>query len=170
MFNLTVIVSLGWLIMTSCQPGGERTLYLFRHAEKVMVGDDPELTQQGQVRADLLAKSLGLKPIEAIYSTPTIRTRATVTPLAKTLGIPIMEYTVQAHDDLIRLIRSGSGDAVVVGHSNTINHIANYFRENLPAYDEIDESDYDTFFEVDLIKNTVMRKKYSDFKFESTGN
>jgi phosphohistidine phosphatase SixA len=157
-----IIIGLVGLILTSCQDSGERKLYLFRHAEKIMIGDDPELTSHGNERAERLAKALGLKPIQAIYSTPTIRTRATAAPLAKLLNIPIMEYSVQDHDNLIKSVRSGAGDAVVIGHSNTIHHIANYFRGNLPPYDEIDESDYETFFEVDIKRNTVEKKRYSD--------
>ncbi|HSI77377.1 MAG TPA: histidine phosphatase family protein [Lunatimonas sp.] len=157
-----LIISLGYLVLAGCQREVERKLYLFRHAEKIMIGDDPELTQAGQERADRLAKSLGHRSINAIYSTPTIRTRATVTPLAKSLSVPIMEYSAQDHDALVNTIRSGSGDVVVVGHSNTIHHIANYFRGDLAPFDELDESDYDTFFEVDLKKNTVVRKRYSD--------
>ena len=158
-----ILIVLGSLVLTSCRQDGERKLYIFRHAEKITIGDDPELTREGQERADRLAKSLGQHPIEAIYSTRTIRTRATVTPLAKALSVPIMEYSVRAHDALIKSIRSGSGDVVVVGHSNSIHHIANYFRGDLSPYDEMDESDYDTFFEVDLKRNTVERKRYSDF-------
>lgn len=161
--HLLVILSLGWLIAAGCQPNGERKLYLFRHAEKITVGDDPELTQQGKERAQHLAKMLASKFIEAVYSTPTIRTRATVTPLSELVGISIVEYSATEHDDLIKLIRSGSGDVVVVGHSNTIHHIANYFRESQFPFDEIDQMDYDTFFEVDLEKNQVERKRYSDF-------
>ncbi len=153
---------MGCLVLAGCQREAERKLFLFRHAEKIMTGDDPELTQAGQERADRLAMSLGHRSIESIYSTPTIRTRATVTPLAKSLRVPIMEYSAQDHDALIKTIRSGSGDVVVVGHSNTIHHIANYFRGDRSPYDELDESDYDTFFEVDLKRNTVERKRYSD--------
>lgn len=160
--NFTLIFSLGFLFLTSCQQEPDRKLYLFRHAEKVMIGDDPELTQEGTERAERLAVMLGQRPIEKIYSTATIRTRATVNPLSKAVGIPIVEYDVQEHDALIQAIRSGSGDVVVVGHSNTIQHIANYFRGDLPPYDEIEMPDYETYFEVDLKKNTVERKSYLD--------
>lgn len=154
--------SLGGMILSGCQREPERKLFIFRHAEKIMIGDDPELTQAGQERAERLARLLGQRSIEAVYSTPTIRTRATVTPLARELSIPIMEYSAQEHDALINSIRSGSGDVVVVGHSNTINRIANFFRGNKSPYDELDESDYESLFEVDLKTNTVERKRYSD--------
>jgi broad specificity phosphatase PhoE len=161
--NFALIFSLGILFLTGCQQEVERKLYLFRHAEKIMIGDDPELTQEGKERADRLAINLGQRPIEAIYSTATIRTRATVNPLAKAVGVPIIEYDVQEHDALVEAIRSGSGDVVVVGHSNTIQHIANYFRGDLTPYDEIEMPDYETYFEVDLKTNTVERKSYLDF-------
>ncbi len=156
------VFSMVWLAFTGCQNDVERKLFIFRHAEKIMIGDDPELTSEGKERAERLSNLLGHRSIEAIYSTPTVRTRATVMPLAKALSIPIMEYSVQNHDDLIKSIRSGSGDVVVVGHSNTIHHIANYFRRDQTPYDELNESDYDTFYEVDLKKNSVERKRYSD--------
>lgn len=157
-----LIISFVGMILSGCQREPERKLFIFRHAEKIMIGDDPELTQAGQERAGRLVMLLGQRSIEAIYSTPTIRTRATVTPLASGLGIPIMEYSAQEHDALINSIRSGSGDVVVVGHSNTIHHISNYFIGDSSPYGELDESDYESFFEVDLKTNTVERKRYSD--------
>lgn len=160
--EFVLLLGIVLVVLASCAPDTDRKLYLFRHAEKIMIGDDPELTPAGKERAERLAVMLGQRPIEMIYSTATTRTRATVNPLAKAVGVPIVEYDVQEHDALVDEIRSGSGDVVVVGHSNTIQHIANYFRGDLPPYDEIEMPDYETYFEVDLKKNTVERKRYSD--------
>nr|MBI1229331.1 histidine phosphatase family protein [Cytophagales bacterium] len=150
------------LMFFGCQNNASRKLYIIRHAEKLSSGDDPELSQEGKLRADRIANLWSSRPIKAIYSTPTVRTRSTVGPLSSILELPITEYDVQNHDGLVNLIQSGSGDAVVVGHSNSIYQVANYFQDPDSLFNELDPSDYDTFFEVDIEKNEVARRRFSE--------
>lgn len=157
-----LVLGIAPLIFLGCQENVGRKLYIIRHAEKLSSGDDPELSQEGKLRADRIANLWSSRPIQAIYSTPTVRTRSTVGPLSRGLELPVTEYDVQDHDGLVNLIRSGSGDAVVVGHSNSIYHLANYFQEPDSLFNELDRSDYDTFFEVDLEKNEVARRRFSE--------
>lgn len=151
----------------SCGPSQEpKTIYIVRHAEKLLVEDDPKLSVAGTVRSKKLAQILENKDIQHIYSTNTIRTRATVQPLADKLGISIESYDVKEHDDLVKELRKNKGDAVVVGHSNTIHHLANYFVGKTPKIPELEDDDYNFIFVVTLNKDgssIVERKEYKDF-------
>lgn len=151
----------------SCGPNQEpKTIYIVRHAEKILVGDDPELNAVGTVRSKKLAQILEEKNIQHIFSTNTIRTKATVRPLADKLGISIETYDVKNHDDLVKDLRTLKGDAVVVGHSNTIQHVVNYFVGSGEKYPELEDIEYDFIFVVNLSENgvsTVERKLYKDF-------
>lgn len=151
----------------SCGPNQEpKTIYIVRHAEKILVGDDPELNVVGTVRSKKLAQILEEKNIQYIFSTNTIRTKATVRPLADKLGISIETYDVKNHDDLVKDLRTLKGDAVVVGHSNTIQHVVNYFVGSGEKYPELEDIEYDFIFVVNLSENgvsTVERKLYKDF-------
>jgi broad specificity phosphatase PhoE len=151
----------------SCGPIQEpKTIYIVRHAEKLLVEDDPKLSVAGNVRSKKLAQILENKDIQHIYSTNTIRTRATVQPLADKLGISIESYDVKEHDDLVKELRKNKGDAVVVGHSNTIHHLANYFVGKNPKIPELEDDHYNFIFVVTLNKDgssIVERKEYKDF-------
>ncbi|WP_373492805.1 histidine phosphatase family protein [Aquiflexum sp.] len=151
----------------SCSTGQEpKTIYIVRHAEKILVGDDPELNVAGTARATKLAQILENEDIQHIYSTNTIRTKATVQPLADKLGLSIEIYDVNKHDDLVNDLRMRKGDAVVVGHSNTIHHLVNYFVGSGEKYPELDDIEYNFIFVVTLSKDgssEVNRKLYKDF-------
>src|SRR5215213_9019578 len=75
------------LLMTvSCHAA--TTIILVRHAEKaVSTSADMALSEAGAARANELARVLGGARIGAIYTTQYLRTRQTVAPLAKALGI-----------------------------------------------------------------------------------
>lgn len=151
----------------SCGPSQEpKTIYIVRHAEKLLVGDDPELSVAGTVRSKKLAQILENEDIRHIYSTNTIRTKATVQPLADKLGISIEIYDIHNHDELVKKLRKNIGDAVVVGHSNTIHHLANYFVGQNPRIPEIEDDDYNFIFIISLYKDgssKVERKEYKDY-------
>src|SRR5690242_2517708 len=83
------------LLLASCS----RTVYVVRHAEKItasdntkMMGDDPPLSEAGQVRALVLKDQLAGKHISHIYSTNTIRARSTAEPLSQAIKINIETY------------------------------------------------------------------------------
>lgn len=153
--------------MFSCGPHQEpKTIYIVRHAEKMLVGDDPELSVAGTARSKKLSLILEEKDIRHIHSTNTVRTKATVQPLADKLGISIETYDINKHDDLVKELRKNKGDAVVVGHSNSIHHLANYFVGQNPKIPEIEDADYNFIFIVTLFKDgnsKVERKEYKDY-------
>jgi broad specificity phosphatase PhoE len=95
------------------------TTIIVRHAEKGS-GDNPPLTNEGRIRANLLAKVIGTVPISAIYSTDLQRTLATAEPTKNRLKLNTEIYSDPT--SLAETIyRNHPGDTVlVVGHSNTI--------------------------------------------------
>lgn len=125
------------------------TLYLVRHAEKEATpANDPPLTVEGKVRAEVLKDSLQDKNIKNIYSTSTLRTRSTAKPLAEKLGIAIYSYNTDTLWEVAKHLRKVSGgNALVVGHSNTLLPLL----DQLPVTHQkktIPESDYDNLFVV----------------------
>jgi len=143
------------------------TVILVRHAEKG--GDpgdrDPELNDLGRMRARTLAHVLGELDIDAIYSTPFLRTRNTAQPIADQLGVEITETpaTPTMLDDFAATIRRDhAGDVVlVVGHSNTIPPLVNAFGGG--PFENLADQEYDDLFVVTLTANgvaSVVRLRY----------
>lgn len=160
---------LGGTLLWSCGAKQEpKTIYLVRHAEKLLTGDDPYLSVAGTIRAKKLAEILTDKQIEHVFSTDFIRTRATAQPLIeKVPGLGIEIYEPRKHDELVKELRSRKGNALVVGHSNTIHHIANYFVGDGEKYAELEDLDYGFIFIITLEKDgssSVVRKEYRDYK------
>jgi broad specificity phosphatase PhoE len=165
MKNLLLLIPL-FLLLAACSPKQEpKTIFLVRHAEKQLVGDDPELSVAGTARSKKLAQILEQKEIQHIFSTNTIRTKATVQPLADTNGLTIEIYDSKNHDDLVKELRARTGNILVVGHSNTVNHLANYFVDSGEKYSELQDIEYDFIFEVELKEDgsAVQRKVFKDY-------
>jgi broad specificity phosphatase PhoE len=163
---LTLITVLVFFISCS-QKQEPKTIYIVRHAEKQLVGDDPELSVAGTARAKKLGQILADKNITNVYSTNTIRTKATVQPLIKAQNdLTIEIYDAKKQDELVKELRSVKGNAVVVGHSNTIHHLANYFVGNGEKFPELEDIEYDFIFVVNLEQDgsaKVERKLYKEF-------
>ncbi|MFT5135731.1 MAG: putative enzyme related to lactoylglutathione lyase/broad specificity phosphatase PhoE [Arenicella sp.] len=134
----------------SIQPA-TTTVYLVRHAEKeINSGKDPALTDQGKFRANFLAKMLDKIPIDAVYSTDTIRTRETAGPTAQSQGKEVRIYDALEVDYAGFLENNHAKTVLVVGHSNTIPAFVNGLLGK-QKYAELDESEYDNLFVVDII-------------------
>jgi broad specificity phosphatase PhoE len=83
------------LILAGCaaDPNELTTFILVRHAEKANDGtEDPDLTQEGNTRAEKLSKMFRDTRLVAIYSTNFRRTKYTVAPLAKIHNLEVQEY------------------------------------------------------------------------------
>ena len=156
------------LFFASCSTKqSPKTIYIVRHAEKQLVEDNPnpELALSGQIRAKKLAQILADKNIKHIYSTDYIRTRSTAAPTADAAGLTIEIYDPKNHDALVDKIRNLEGNVLVVGHSNTVNQLANYFVGEGEKYGDLTDLEYDYIFEVTLEgkSSTVTRRLYKDF-------
>ena len=104
-------------------------MFLVRHFEKQSPNTqnkhtkDPELTEQGQARAQTLASFLAEKNITSVFSTNYKRTLQTALPTAEHHGINITSYNPNELAEfalqLSALAGAGKGNILVVGHSNT---------------------------------------------------
>lgn len=120
----------------------QSTVFIVRHAEKVDASKDPDLSDAGRARSEALAKILRDAKIAAIYATEFKRTQQTAAPLAKTLGIPVT--TIPANDGLAKKLLSVDGNALVVGHSNTIPDLVKAL--GISESITIADNDYDNLF------------------------
>ncbi len=149
--------NLGWLIalvtisalLSSCS---SHTLYLVRHAEKATTpANDPPLTEIGRKRALDLRDTLRDKAIEYLYSTDTRRTQATAQPLAEALGLEINSYKPDTSWQVARRLVRLRGNALVVGHSNTLLPLLNQLPVTHPKK-TIPDDEYDNLFVVTVQK------------------
>ena len=160
---LFLIVSLVAACSSKQQP---KTIYIVRHAEKQLTGNDPELLLAGDVRARKLAQILADQKITHIFSTDYNRTRLTAAPTASEAGIEIEIYDPKNHDALVEQLRSLEGNILVVGHSNTVGQVANYFVGDGEKFQDLEDSEYNFIYEVTLKKDgnsVVVRKTYKDY-------
>ncbi|MGM0946390.1 MAG: SixA phosphatase family protein [Bacteroidota bacterium] len=166
MKNLIVFFTLIGLLSSCTSQNKPKTIYIVRHAEKQLVDNpDPELAQVGYVRAKKLAQILENQEIKHIFSTDYRRTRMTVQPSAQQAGLEIQSYDPSNHDALVEQLRSLEGNILVVGHSNTVSQLANYFVGEGEKYEDLQDIEYDFIYEVSLEKNgsSVVRKLYRDY-------
>ncbi len=154
------------VVAISCKTGNEpKTIYVIRHAEKQMDSEDPELSLIGEERAEMLGQLMADKNIAHVYTTNTVRTKATVRHVADNQGVDVDIYDVRDQEELIDKLKSNPGNALVVGHSNTVHHVLNYFSES-QEYQELAEGEYDFIFIINVDadgSSTVTRKFYNEF-------
>jgi broad specificity phosphatase PhoE len=130
MIRIFLTLVLVAIIVSSCT----HKYYIVRHAEKELVTGpsdimsiDPPLSEAGKVRALVLRDQLKNKNIRYIYSTNTVRTVSTATPLSQSSGVKIQIYnTKDSLNEFIRQLKSiKKGNVLIVGHSNTVDDIVN---------------------------------------------
>jgi len=134
------------------------TFYIVRHAEKATGIDsqtmqsltDPPLTLEGQERALKLKEILSGKNIKHIYSTNTLRTISTAKPLKELfLNVPLEIYSSKQDsiDLFIQHLKAiHKGNVLVVGHSNTVDDIANKLCGSTVIAGELKDNEYDNLF------------------------
>jgi broad specificity phosphatase PhoE len=154
-------------LMISCKSEKkEKTIYIVRHAEKQLVQDsDPDLAQVGYIRAKKLAQILKDQEIKHIFSTNYKRTQLTAQPTAEQAGVEIQSYEPSNHDELVDKLHELEGNVLVVGHSNTVSRLANYFIGEGEKFNDLTEDEYNFIYEVKLSKDgsAVLRKLYKDY-------
>jgi phosphohistidine phosphatase SixA len=141
------------------------TYYIVRHAEKdspamnaaVMMSTDPPLSSDGQQRALALMELLKNKKIGYIFSTNTIRTKATAQPTADYFGLPIEMYNPRPDSVFINKLRLLSKNTLIVGHSNTVDDIVNLLCGELKIPADLEDHEYDNLF--------IVKKKGKRFVF-----
>jgi phosphohistidine phosphatase SixA len=121
-------------------------IYIVRHAEKAPAGKDPELTAEGQARAQNIATILQKTGITHVFSTPTQRTRQTAQPLAQRAGVAVESYDPGAPQALAEKVKTLDGAVLVVGHSNTVPDLVRLFGGKPGA--DIADTEYDRLYQL----------------------
>jgi broad specificity phosphatase PhoE len=122
---------------------------IVRHAEKASTGGrDLELSPAGNARAEKLGRMLKDAGITAIFTSELKRTKQTAAPIAASLGIEPAVVAAKDTAELVEKLRAVHGNALVVGHGNTIPELATALGVKTPL--NISEDDYDQVFVVTL--------------------
>ncbi len=103
------------------------TIYLVRHAEKVIDKDnlkDPPLTECGIERAESIKYFLTDIDLDRVYSTDYIRTRETARPTATSKQLDIELYNTGDMKAIAEMLLERGESVLVVGHSNTVPILA----------------------------------------------
>jgi broad specificity phosphatase PhoE len=132
----------------------QTTIFIVRHAEKADATKDTDLSGAGRARAEALAKILRDANITAIYTTEFKRTQETAAPLARALGINPTTLAAEDIGALTEKLRAAHGNALVVGHGNTIPDLFKTLGITEPI--NIAENDYDELFVVVLAERSKL--------------
>jgi broad specificity phosphatase PhoE len=127
-------------------------VFIVRHAEKASAGGkDPDLSVEGQKRADALAHILKDSQITSVFVTEFKRTQQTAAPTARALQVSPTVVPANDIGGLVQKLRASNGNALVVGHGNTIPDLLKALGITTPV--SIPEDDYSEIFAV-LIDDT----------------
>lgn len=155
-----LILSLWLLGFFVSAADAQSTLFIVRHAEKAESADkNPDLSEAGRARAESLAKMLKDAGVTAIYATEFKRTQQTAAPLAKARGITVTIVPAKDTVAITTQLRDVRGNALVVGHSNTVPALIKALGLDTPI--DIAEADYDNLFVIVLDeKSRLIRLHY----------
>ena len=128
----------------------ESVYYFIRHAEKDRSNPEnknPELNQQGKMRALNWLYFFKEIPLEKIYSTNYKRTVQTIKKIAEEKNITISYYSPEKIDIENFKKQNKSMSILVVGHSNTTPALVNLIiGQN--KFEKMDDNDNSTMFVV----------------------
>jgi len=134
------------VMATAAASTAQEVVYVIRHAEKELSGDDPSITEVGRARAAAWAEMLLYAGLDVVFTSDAKRTQQTGDIIAGKLGLPINSMN---RDDTAALIDTLNFDheedtVLIVGHAETIPGIL----ENLGASadTEISQSDFANLF------------------------
>jgi 2,3-bisphosphoglycerate-dependent phosphoglycerate mutase len=149
-FAMSFLVFAGWLWGTA----DSTTVVVIRHAEKETdAGGDPPLSSAGRARAELLAHMFGdthAGRIDAIYVSPTMRSRMTAAPLAARLGLTPVEQSADSAALARRVLREHTGGrTLVIGHRDTVNEIVEAL-SGVKHLSPIGDDEYGTMYVVSV--------------------
>ena len=161
-----LLVLFASFIICSCG----NTYYIVRHAEKtrplagmsILEANNPPLSDSGRIRAESLKDRLKNENIRYIFSTDYKRTRSTAEPLRQLNNIPVVLYNPKKDStasfiETLKMIKKGN--VLVVGHSNTVDDIANMLTGQTVVPGDLKESEYDNLY--------VIKRKGKKFVFKA---
>ena len=147
MKHLALIPSIALLLVADANAAP--VIFLVRHAEKASTGgNDPDLSLAGQKRADALARILTDSQITAVFVTEFKRTQETAAPTAKATHLSPTVVPTNDLPGLVLKLRALNGNALVVGHGNTIPDLIKALGITTPV--SIPDDDYSEIFVVSL--------------------
>lgn len=139
---LLILVSVS---AASAQP----VVVIVRHGEKAANGgSDPDLSSAGRARADALSRILKDSGITAIFTTEFKRTQETAVPTATSTHVAPTVVPAKDTAALVAKLHQLSGNALVVGHGDTIPNIITALGIDVPI--NIPEADYSELLIVTL--------------------
>ena len=143
--------------MASAQP----VVVIVRHAEKAVIGgSDPDLSSAGRARAEALARILKDSGITAIFTSEFKRTQETAAPTATSIGVTATVIPAKDTAALVAKLHQLNGNALVVGHGDTIPNIIKALGIDSPI--NIPDEDYSEFLIVTVgDKPHLFRLHYS---------
>ena len=152
------------LLLVSPAVAAAQTIFVVRHAERADAGmaagptADPDLSPAGHARAESLAWVLKDARITRIYTSELRRTRQTAEPLAKAAGVQATSVSARDVAALLTQVKAGKGNALIVGHSNTIAEIL----QGLGVAERvvIEDAEHDNLFIVAGEAGTFVRVRY----------
>lgn len=120
-------------------------IFVVRHAEKAPGGgNDPDLSEAGRKRSEALSRILKDARITAVFVTEVKRTQETAGPLAKAAHIDPTVVPAKDIAGLVARLRALNGNALVVGHGNTIPDLLKALGITTPI--SIPDDDYSEIF------------------------
>jgi broad specificity phosphatase PhoE len=148
---MRAFVSLLFILASIAVAPAEPFVVIVRHAEKAAEGGkDPDLSSAGYARAEALSRMLNDSRITTIFTSDTKRAIETAGPTAKSFGITSTIVPMKETTALVTKLRELNGNALIVGHGNTIPDIVKALGIDTPV--KIDENDYSQIFIVFLGK------------------
>jgi broad specificity phosphatase PhoE len=144
--------------IASAQP----IVVIVRHAEKAINGgNDPDLSSAGRARAEALARILKDSGITAIFTSEFKRTQETAAPMATSAHVTPTVVAAKDTAALVARLHQLHGNALVVGHGDTIPNIVKALGINSPI--NIPDVDYSELLIVILgDKRQLFRLHYPD--------
>src|SRR6266540_4538496 len=111
-------------LSVSIASAAEPVIVIVRHAEKAANGgNDPDLSSAGRARADALARILKDAGITAIFTSEFKRTQESAAPTATSTHVAPTVVTAKDTAGLVAKLHQLNGNALVVGHGDTISNI-----------------------------------------------
>jgi phosphohistidine phosphatase SixA len=143
--RLALILSIPLLLVSAANAAP--VIFIVRHAEKASPGDkDPDLSVEGRKRADALARILKDSQVTSVFVTEFKRTQETGTPTAKSAHVTPTVIPANDIGGLAEKLRALNGNALVVGHGNTIPGLLKALGIATPV--SIPDDDYTEIFAV----------------------
>lgn len=145
--SLWLILSI--LVLMAAAADAVPVIVVVRHAEKASTGgNNPELSVAGEKRAEALARILKDSQITSVFVTEFKRTQQTAAPTATAAHVSPTIVPAGDTAGLVSKLRALNGNALVVGHGNTIPDLVKELGIATPI--SIPGDDYSEIFLVSL--------------------